>query len=86
MKLFFKEYPKGSTGLNLTLKQFKDVFKIKEIDVQDDVLAYMIKCLFSVSNDLNSLDKYKVFELFPIGSHLEDNEFYCNESFFKEEI
>jgi len=85
LKLFFKEYPKGAQGLNINLKQFKEVFKLKEIDVPEEVLTYMVRCLFSVSGDLNSLDKYKLFELFPIGANVEFYEFMTNDSFFKEE-
>lgn len=84
MKLFFKEYPKGAQNLNLTLIQFKEAFKIKEIDVTEDVLSYMVRSLFSISGDLNTLDKYKLFELFPIGNQ-SLNEFYNNDSFMKEE-
>jgi len=73
LKLFFKEYPKGAQGLNINLKQFKEVFKLKEIDVPEEVLTYMVRCLFSV------------FELFPIGANVEFYEFMTNDSFFKEE-
>ena len=84
MKLFFKEYPKGAQNLNLTLNQFKEAFKIKEIDVSEDVLSYMVRSLFSITGDLNGLDKYKLFELFPIGNQ-SLNEFCENDSFLKEE-
>ena len=84
LKLFFKEYPKGAQNLNINLNQFKDAFKIKEIDVSEDVLLYMVRSLFSISGDLNALDKYKLFEIFPIGNQ-SLNEFYNNDSFVKEE-
>lgn len=64
--------------------QFKEAFKLKGIDVPEHILNYMIKCLFAVSGSLSMLDKYKLFELFPIGS-TKEVDFNTSESFFKEE-
>jgi len=81
LKLFFKEYPKGAFGPNITMNQFKEAFELKEIQVPEKVMNYMIRSLFAISNDLSSLDKYKLFELFPINT-----QYNTAESFFKEEI
>lgn len=71
-------------GINITITQFKEAFILKNIEIPENVLNYMIKCLFNVSGSLLSLDKYKIFEIFPIGSTKDIDLNNTSESFFNE--
>ena len=68
MRIFFKDYPKESNTIptHISLAQFKDAFKIKEIKIDEIVLNYMIIQLFNFSDSLKKLEKSKLFEIFPI--------------------
>lgn len=46
----------------------------------------MIRSLFFLSGSLSVLDKYKLFELFPIGNNKDLLDFNTSESFFKDDI
>ena len=46
----------------------------------------MIRSLFSFSGDLNVLDKYKLFEIFPLGSTVELSLLNQSEVFMHDEV